>query len=180
MRARPQEGEGIGGARAYGSASRWVTALKTSAAIAAGARSAVLAHHFTDGGSGATDLAEAVWAAADEGAPDFRLLYPDDAPLADILAVIRRHKYSRYPVWDSHKGEFIGLLHIKDLLLALSALDSLPETFDLDELVRRTEQLVADPALTGRMGEAAARRAERYGPVAFRARLLALVDEISA
>ncbi|WP_162983842.1 hemolysin family protein, partial [Pseudomonas aeruginosa] len=45
-----------------------------------------------------------------------------DAPLADILAVIRRHKYSRYPVWDSHKGEFIGLLHIKDLLLALSAL----------------------------------------------------------
>ncbi|WP_222567948.1 CBS domain-containing protein, partial [Neisseria meningitidis] len=41
-----------------------------------------------------------------------------DAPLAAILAVIRRHKYSRYPVWDSHKGEFIGLLHIKDLLLA--------------------------------------------------------------
>lgn len=36
-----------------------------------------------------------------------------DAPLADILAVIRRHKYSRYPVWDSHKGEFIGLLHIR-------------------------------------------------------------------
>ncbi len=62
-----------------------------------------------------------------------------DAPLADILAVIRRHKYSRYPVWDSHKGEFIGLLHIKDLLLALSALDSLPETFDLDELVRPLE-----------------------------------------
>ncbi|MEM8205498.1 CBS domain-containing protein, partial [Morganella morganii] len=42
-------------------------------------------------------------------------------------------------VWDSHKGEFIGLLHIKDLLLALSALDSLPETFDLDELVRPLE-----------------------------------------
>ncbi|MFX9984444.1 CBS domain-containing protein, partial [Acinetobacter baumannii] len=62
-----------------------------------------------------------------------------DAPLADILAVIRRHKYSRYPVWDSHQGEFIGLLHIKDLLLALSALDSLPETFDLDELVRPLE-----------------------------------------
>jgi len=56
--------------------------------LAAGARDAVVARHFTDGGAGATDLAAAVWAAAEEGAPNFQLLYPDDAPLkAKIEAV---------------------------------------------------------------------------------------------
>lgn len=64
-----------------------------------------------------------------------------DAPLSDILGVIRRHKYSRYPVYDDRKGEFIGVLHIKDLLLALSALDSLPESFDLAELTRPVERV---------------------------------------
>lgn len=64
-----------------------------------------------------------------------------DAPLNDILAVIRRHKYSRYPVYDAEQGEFVGLLHIKDLLLALSALDSLPETFNLAELTRPLERV---------------------------------------
>ena len=44
-------------------------------ALAAGARDAVVARHFTDGGAGAEELAEAVWAAAEQGAPDFRLLY---------------------------------------------------------------------------------------------------------
>ncbi|CAN7159919.1 hemolysin family protein [Pseudomonas solani] len=64
-----------------------------------------------------------------------------DAPLADILSVIRRHKYSRYPVHNAQTGEFIGVLHIKDLLLALSALDSLPESFDLAELTRPVERV---------------------------------------
>lgn len=64
-----------------------------------------------------------------------------DASLADILTVIRRHKYSRYPVHDDQKGEFIGVLHIKDLLLALAALDSLPETFDLEELTHPLERV---------------------------------------
>ena len=86
-----------------------------------------------------------------------------DAPLADILAVIRRHKYSRYPVWDSHKGEFIGLLHIKDLLLALSALDSLPETFDLDELVRPLEIVTKHTRCRACWSSSAGRRALRRG-----------------
>jgi CBS domain containing-hemolysin-like protein len=64
----------------------------------------------------------------------------ENAPLADVLAVIRRHKYSRYPVMNEH-DEFIGLLHIKDLLLELTALDSLPETFDLTELIRPLERV---------------------------------------
>lgn len=50
---------------------------------------------------------------------------------------------------------------------------------DLDQLVSLTESLVADPDLTDRLRRAARQRAERYGPEAFRQRLLALVDEIS-
>ena len=45
--------------------------------LAAGARDAVVTRNFADGGEGARDLAEAVWDAAEEGAPDFRFLYPD-------------------------------------------------------------------------------------------------------
>ena len=60
-------------------------------ALAAGARDAVVANHWAEGGAGATDLAAAVWAAAEAGAPDFQLLYPDDAPLAaKIEAVVTR------------------------------------------------------------------------------------------
>ncbi|HEU6439188.1 MAG TPA: formate--tetrahydrofolate ligase, partial [Terriglobales bacterium] len=47
-----------------------------------------MSRHFTDGGAGAEDLAAAVWAAAEEGAPDFRLLYPDDIPLREKIETI--------------------------------------------------------------------------------------------
>jgi formate--tetrahydrofolate ligase len=60
-------------------------------AKAAGARDAVVTTHWADGGRGAEALAHAVWAAAEEGAPDFQFLYPDDAPLrAKIEAIATR------------------------------------------------------------------------------------------
>jgi formate--tetrahydrofolate ligase len=60
-------------------------------ALEAGAHAAVVARHFTDGGAGAEDLARAVWDATSEGAPDFELLYPDEAPLlAKIEAIALR------------------------------------------------------------------------------------------
>jgi formate--tetrahydrofolate ligase len=62
-------------------------------ALAAGARDAVVATHFTDGGAGAADLAAAVWAAAAEGAPEFRLLYPDDATLIEKIEQIVTRVY---------------------------------------------------------------------------------------
>jgi formate--tetrahydrofolate ligase len=62
-------------------------------AKAAGARDAVVARHFTDGGAGAEDLARAVWAAAEEGAPDFALLYPDDMPLKGKMEAIATRIY---------------------------------------------------------------------------------------
>jgi formate--tetrahydrofolate ligase len=62
-------------------------------ALAAGARAAVVTRHFTDGGNGAQDLARAVWDAAEEGAPNFRLLYPDDAPLLEKIETIAVRVY---------------------------------------------------------------------------------------
>ena len=57
-------------------------------ALAAGAREVVVSRHFAQGGAGAEDLARAVWSAAEEGAPDFQLLYPDDAPLREKIETI--------------------------------------------------------------------------------------------
>ncbi|MBI2777504.1 MAG: formate--tetrahydrofolate ligase [Chloroflexi bacterium] len=61
--------------------------------LAAGARAAEVANNWAEGGAGATDLAAAVWAAAEEGAPNFRFLYPDDAPLADKIETIATKVY---------------------------------------------------------------------------------------
>lgn len=64
-----------------------VEAIK-EVARAAGARDAVVATHFVDGGAGATDLAEATWAAASSGEADYRQLYPDEMPLAEKIETI--------------------------------------------------------------------------------------------
>ena len=69
-----------------------IAAIK-EVALAAGARDAVEARHFVDGGSGAEDLARAVWAAAEAGAPDFHFLYPDEMPLRDKIEAIATKIY---------------------------------------------------------------------------------------
>ncbi len=61
-------------------------------ALEAGADDAVVATHFTDGGRGAADLANAVWAAASRGS-QFQLLYPDDAPLGEKILTIATKVY---------------------------------------------------------------------------------------
>jgi formate--tetrahydrofolate ligase len=61
--------------------------------LAAGAREAVVADHWAKGGEGAENLASAVWAAAEEGAPDFKLLYPDDASLVTKIETIATQVY---------------------------------------------------------------------------------------
>jgi formate--tetrahydrofolate ligase len=69
-----------------------VEAIK-QVALAAGAREAVVANHWAKGGEGAADLATAVWAAAEEGAPKFKLLYPDDASLTSKIETIATQVY---------------------------------------------------------------------------------------
>ena len=62
-------------------------------ALAAGARDAVVATHFVDGGKGAAALAEAVWAACESGDAAFELLYPDEMSLADKIDTIGTRIY---------------------------------------------------------------------------------------
>jgi len=62
-------------------------------ALAAGARDAVVTRNFAEGGAGAEDLARAVWDAAAAGAPDFRLLYPDEMLLAEKIETIATRVY---------------------------------------------------------------------------------------
>jgi formate--tetrahydrofolate ligase len=62
-------------------------------ALAAGARDAVVATHFVDGGAGAAALAEAVWAATHDGSAQFKLLYPDEMPLALKIETIATKVY---------------------------------------------------------------------------------------
>ncbi|MWV11035.1 DUF21 domain-containing protein [Pseudomonas sp. R-28-1W-6] len=64
-----------------------------------------------------------------------------DAKLEDVFSLFRRHKYSRFPVYDEQAGHFIGLLHIKDLLLQLSLLEMLPSKFKLTELLHPLERV---------------------------------------
>jgi formate--tetrahydrofolate ligase len=61
--------------------------------LAAGARDAVVATHFAEGGAGAAALAEAVWAAAQDRESEFRLLYPDDMALALKIDTIATKVY---------------------------------------------------------------------------------------
>lgn len=64
-----------------------------------------------------------------------------NAKLDEVFALFRRHKYSRYPVYDEVSGGFVGVLHIKDLLLQLSLFEMLPSKFNLADLMRPIERV---------------------------------------
>jgi methylenetetrahydrofolate dehydrogenase (NADP+)/methenyltetrahydrofolate cyclohydrolase/formyltetrahydrofolate synthetase/formate--tetrahydrofolate ligase len=67
--------------------------LVREAAIAAGAETAVMTDHWTNGGDGAIELAEAVVAACDKPS-DFQFLYPLDLPIKDKIEIIAKDMYS--------------------------------------------------------------------------------------
>ena len=71
-----------------------------------------------------------------------------NASLDEVFSLFRRHKYSRYPVFDEEAGTFIGILHIKDLLLQLSLLEMLPSAFKLHELLHPVERVSKHLALS--------------------------------
>ncbi|MDP2747897.1 hemolysin family protein [Pseudomonas sp.] len=66
---------------------------------------------------------------------------PLTAALDEVFSVFRRHKYSRYPIYDDTSGEYVGVLHIKDLLLHLSLLEMLPSALKLAELMHPIERV---------------------------------------
>jgi formyltetrahydrofolate synthetase len=62
-------------------------------AIGAGARDAVVATNWAEGGRGAESLAAAVWEAASAGGGEFHLLYPDEMPLREKIETIATRVY---------------------------------------------------------------------------------------
>ena len=64
------------------------------AALAAGARAAVVARHYSEGGAGALELAEAVWEMAGAGEPpELRFLYELNEPLTAKIETVARRMY---------------------------------------------------------------------------------------
>ena len=64
-----------------------------------------------------------------------------DARLDELFSLFRRHKFSRYPVYDEASQSFVGVLHNKDLLLQLSLFEMLPSKFNVSELMRPIERV---------------------------------------
>jgi len=62
-------------------------------AVAAGARDAVVATNWAEGGKGAEALAHAVWDAAASDGESFRFLYPDEMPLREKIETIATRVY---------------------------------------------------------------------------------------
>jgi formate--tetrahydrofolate ligase len=62
-------------------------------ALAAGARDAVVATNWAEGGKGAEALAAAVWEAAASDGETFRLLYPDELSLREKIETIATRVY---------------------------------------------------------------------------------------
>ena len=108
-------------------------------AIASGARDAVVSRHFAEGGAGATDLADAVWAAAQAGAPEFTFLYPDSASLREKIEALAVRVY--------------GAAGVDELPAAARALDQY-ERLGFGHLpicMAKTQYSIShDPALLGR------------------------------
>ena len=62
-------------------------------ALGAGARDAVVATNWAEGGRGAETLAAAVWEAASTGGGEFHFLYPDEMPLREKIETIATKVY---------------------------------------------------------------------------------------
>jgi len=64
-----------------------------------------------------------------------------DATIDDVLAEVRRSRFTRYPIRDPDSQRFVGLLHIKDLLLAP---ERLRDIRDLRKYLRRLPHVRED------------------------------------
>ncbi|MDY6913125.1 MAG: formate--tetrahydrofolate ligase [Planctomycetota bacterium] len=78
--------------------------LARKAAADAGAEAAVMSDHWTSGGKGAVELAEAVVAACEKPS-NFQLLYPDDISIKEKIETICRKVYKADGVTYSEKAD---------------------------------------------------------------------------
>jgi magnesium and cobalt transporter len=57
---------------------------------------------------------------------------PSTVSLDDLLTIVRKHRHSRYPVFDNTIDSIVGILHAKDLLIEAGN----EEDFSISELLR--------------------------------------------
>lgn len=108
-------------------------------AVAAGAAAAVICTPFTDGSSGAADLAEAVLRLTQDDAPEPQYLYQEGTPIRQKVHVLVTKVYGGASVRWSREAER-ELVRIESL-----GLDSLPVC-----MAKTPLSLSHDPALKGR------------------------------
>jgi CBS domain containing-hemolysin-like protein len=134
------------------------------------------------------EMLHKVFEFADKDAADVMVPRPDvvalpaDMPVPDLLSLVLRHPYTRYPVFDGDLDDVLGILHVRDLFTAINdrgieRLDVrallrepivVPETKSLDELLaefRRTSNHMAVVV-------------DEYGSTAGLATLEDLIEEI--
>ncbi|MFT0213366.1 hemolysin family protein [Pseudomonas sp. F1_0610] len=72
-----------------------------------------------------------------------------DTSLIQALDIIRLHKYSRYPIFERETERFIGLLHIKDLLLAMAELkpNQSGQDLTLEDIMRPIDRVTPNTPL---------------------------------
>ena len=63
---------------------------------------------------------------------------PIDAPLSAVMAILRTHHHSRYPIYETDRDHVVGILHIKDLAryLQRKGVREAERTFALRSLIR--------------------------------------------
>lgn len=63
---------------------------------------------------------------------------PVDAPLSAVMAILRAHHHSRYPIYETDRDHVVGILHIKDLAryLQRKGVREAERTFALRSLIR--------------------------------------------
>jgi formyltetrahydrofolate synthetase len=114
-------------------------AVVQEVARAAGARDCVVARHFAEGGAGAEELARAVWAVAQEDAPEFRFLDAVDATLRERIEAIATKIYGAD-----------GVDFSEEALNALESIDRLGYGRVPVCMAKTQSSLSHDPSLKGR------------------------------
>ena len=56
---------------------------------------------------------------------------PRDADLEDVISLIKRSKYSRFPIYEDGIDNIVGVLHAKDLIKYVYSEDFKKDNFKL-------------------------------------------------
>jgi putative hemolysin len=134
------------------------------------------------------EMLHKVFEFADKDAADVMVPRPDvvalpiDMPVTELLRVMLEHPYTRYPVYEGELDNVVGVLHVRDLFVALHdrGIDNVdvrallrpailvPETKRLDELLAEFRSTSNHMAIV----------VDEYGSVAGLATLEDLLEEI--